>query len=194
MRWYGVPGGAVGALVFAWRCPGDADLGTVAAGMEVLDVNGERLAPGWWVRSASAGDRHSRHGRWRCPDRQPLPVWRCRLAKARPMHWRFRLGCDAAAVASARPGCARGRRRSQGRAGRWRSIPMASRRAARWRFWQRMESRRRGVLVGSSGTTMAGSLGWRTGCASGRSFANTMVAWPVRLPAACYCGSGERRP
>ena len=46
-RWYGLPDGAVGALVFAWRRPGDADLAPVAASMEALDVNGDRLTPRW---------------------------------------------------------------------------------------------------------------------------------------------------
>ena len=46
-KWYGLPDGAAGALVFAWCRPGDADPDPRAVSMEAIDATGERLEPRW---------------------------------------------------------------------------------------------------------------------------------------------------
>ena len=46
-KWHGLPDGAVGALAFAWRRPGDADPDPRAVSFEALDAAGRRLAPRW---------------------------------------------------------------------------------------------------------------------------------------------------
>ena len=46
-KWYGLPDGAAGALVFAWRRPGDADPDPRAVSLESLDAAGKRIEPRW---------------------------------------------------------------------------------------------------------------------------------------------------
>ena len=45
-KWYGLPDGAAGALVFAWRRPGDADPDPRAVTVIAVSAQGERL-PAW---------------------------------------------------------------------------------------------------------------------------------------------------
>ena len=44
-KWYGLPDGAAGAVIFAWCRPGDADPRAVS--MEAIDAAGERIEPRW---------------------------------------------------------------------------------------------------------------------------------------------------
>ena len=46
-KWYGLPDGAAGALVFAWCRPGDADPDPRAVSMEAIGAAGERIEPRW---------------------------------------------------------------------------------------------------------------------------------------------------
>ena len=74
-RWYGLPAGAAGVLVFGWRLPGDAgDEPPRAVSMAAVSEAGERVL--WWAgqKLVEAGGRSGMVFAARAPDRADVAL------------------------------------------------------------------------------------------------------------------------